>query len=384
MFAYGIFKVIYAPHKAFKEIIQNPRYIGPTLIMIFFVAANIASAYILLTKTYVEETLPKSKDEWTENVALWRVPNGVLATENYADHISGNIYGNRSIEFSIKNSTEVSMQLDNVGSINCSSPDGYTKLYLRIKWTSPNVLPKNVSLYLYSTTTSNYFYYNLTEKFSNFTANVWNNLTVPFTEEKWLMGGAAVWSNITGLKLELAWLEESNITVLMDGLFFGGIFKSPAENLAAYLTNLSVLGFMQFIMRWVLLGGIIFIMTKVFKANTIWRVTLILVGFALITMFIQALINTAAFSTLPTLKYPFEYIGGVKGESETAYSKIIEETWLVNQMYIYVQAAVIIWTIALCAIAVRLTAEFPWTKSLLVATVAYFAATTAESFLMGI
>ncbi|MEM2912034.1 MAG: YIP1 family protein [Candidatus Bathyarchaeia archaeon] len=384
MFAYGIFKVIYAPHKAFKEIIQNPRYIGPILIMILFIGANAASTYTLLTKTYVEETLPTSKDEWTENSALWRTLNGALATENFTDHINGNIYGNRSIEFSIKNSTKISMQLDDIGSINCSSPDGYTKIYLRIKWTSPNVSPKNISLYLYSTTSSNYFYYNLTEKFSNLTANIWNNLTVPFTDEKWLRSGTADWSNITGLKLELAWLEKSNITVLMDGLFFGGIFKSPAENLAAYITNFSVLGFMQFVLRWVLLGGIIFIMTKVFKANTFWRVTLILIGFALITMFIQALINTAAFSTLPTLKYPFEYIGGVKGESETAYNKIIEEAWFVNQIYSYVQAAIILWTIALCGIAIRFSTEFSWAKSLLIATVAYFAATTAESFLIGI
>jgi hypothetical protein len=68
LFAYGIFKVIYAPHKAFKEIAQNPRYIGPILIMILFIAANVAAAYAFLAKTYVEATVPSSenKDLWTE------------------------------------------------------------------------------------------------------------------------------------------------------------------------------------------------------------------------------------------------------------------------------------------------------------------------------
>jgi hypothetical protein len=385
LFAYGIFKVIYAPHKAFKEIIQNPTYIGPIVVMSLFIAANIASTYSLLVRTYVEETFPTSKDEWTENATLWRTIDGASLTENYTDRIEGNIYGNRSIQFTVKDSTEISMQLDNIEPINCSSQDGYTKLYLRIKWTSPSAPPKNVSVYLYSTALSNYFYRDLTEKFSNATVNVWNNLTLPLADEKWLLVGAANWANITGLKLVLTWLEKADITVLVDGLFFGGIYKPYAESVTTYLASYAAFSFMQFVVRWVLLGGIIYIISKAFKANILWRVTLILVGFALITMFIQALINTAAFSTtLPTLKYPIEYVGGVKGESEVAYSKILEETWLANQIYSYVQAAIIIWTIALCAVAIRLTAEFSWAKSFLIATVAYFAATTAESLLIGI
>ncbi|MEM3703988.1 MAG: hypothetical protein QXX79_06210 [Candidatus Bathyarchaeia archaeon] len=385
MFAYGIFKVIYAPHKAFKEIIQNPRYIGPVAVMILFVAANVASTYSLLVRTYVEETFPTPKDEWTENSSLWRAIDGASPTENYTDYVEGNIYGNRSIEFTVKSSTELSMQLDNIGPIKCSSQDGYSKLYLRMKWISPSASPKNVSVYLYSVTLSNYFHRDLTEKFSNATVNVWNNITMTLADEKWSRVNAADWAKITGLKLVLTWPEKSDITVLVDGLFFGGVYKSYAENVTAYLANYAAISFMQFVVRWVLLGGIIYIMGKAFKANILWRVTLILVGFALITMFIQALINTATFSTtLPALKYTFEYVGGVKGESETAYSKILEETWLVNQIYNYVQVAIIIWTIALCAIAVRLTAEFSWAKSFLITTAAYFTATTVESLLIGI
>ncbi|MCS7115030.1 MAG: hypothetical protein RMJ15_01595 [Nitrososphaerota archaeon] len=377
-----ILKVLYAPHKAFKEIIQNPRYSSPITVMILFIAASVASTYPILVRTYVEITFPALKDEWTENEALWRTLNGALPAVNYTDYIVGDFYGNRSIEFTAKDASEISIHLDSIGPVNCSSQDGYSKLYLRIKWISPNTPPKNVSAYLFSATLLDYFYRDLTESFSNVTANVWNNLTLPLADEKWVRVGNADWSGITGLRLVLNWLEKTDITVLVDGLFFGGVYKPYVESIIPYLASYASFSFMQFVIRWVFLGGIIHIMSKAFKANTIWRVTLILVGCALMTIVIQALINTVTFSiTFPTVRYPFEFLSGVKGESEAAYAKILEETWLVNQIYGYVQVAIIIWTVALCSIAVRLTTGFSWSKSLLITVVAYFAATIAQNFL---
>ena len=380
----NIFKVIYAPQKAFKEIIQNPKYIGPILIMILFAAANIGYVYTIVSKTYVEQTLPTAEqlDRWTENSTLWTGAPGVISRNNYSDYIEGAYYGNKSMEFSIVNSNQIWMQLNDMGSINCSGPDGYNKLYLRIKWTSPEVNPENATIYLFSTTLD-YFYYNLTEKFHSSARNIWNNLTIQLESPIWNNSANANWGNITGLKLEFAWLKNSNITLLVDGLFFGGIFKSQAENATSYMLNYSIVSFMQFTIRWVFLGGLLYIMTKAFKAKTVWRPLLILVGFALITMFVQAVINVAAFSTLPTLYYPLEFLGGVKGETENAYNKIMEKTFLVSQISGYIQIAIIFWTIALCAIATRLLTEFSWSKSFLVATVAYFVTTLAQSFLLG-
>jgi hypothetical protein len=382
----NIFKVIYAPREAFKEIIQNPKYIGPILIMILFTAANMGYFYTIVSKTYVEQTLPTAEqlDRWTENSTLWTGALGVTIKDNFVDYINGTYYGNRSIEFSIVNSTQIWMQLNDTGSINCSGPDGYKNLYLRIKWTSPEDNPKNATIYLFSATPSDYFYYNLTDEFSSSTSKVWNNLTIPLATESWLNNSAnANWGNIRGLKLEFAWLNNSNITLLVDGLFFGGIFKSQAENATSYMLNYSIVSFMQFTIRWVFLGGLLYIMTKAFKAKTVWRPLLILVGFALITMFIQAVINVATFSSLPRLDYPLEFLGGVQGETENAYNKIMEKTLLVSQISGYIQIAIIFWTIALCAIATRLLTEFSWSKSFLVATVAYFVTTLAQSFLLG-
>lgn len=260
--AYKILKVLYSPNKEFKELIQNPRYIGPIIAMILFVAANAASTYALATKTYVEKTFPTQKDEWTENATLWQPIDGVYPTANYDDHIEGFIYGNKSVEFAVKNSTEISMQLDNIKPVNCSSPDDYTKLYVRIKCTSPPIVPENVSIYLYSITLSDFFYRDLTENFSSATIDVWNNLTISLADGKWSRVGNADWGNINGLKLFFEWSVKSDITVLVDGLFFGGAYTTYVENIAAYLASYSAYSFMQFVIRWVFLAGIIHIMSK--------------------------------------------------------------------------------------------------------------------------
>lgn len=390
MSAYGtlknIFKVIYAPQRTFREIMQNPKYIGPLLILIFFTVANTGFIYIMISKTHVEETLPiaEERDRWTENRTFWTQTPGVNITENDVDYINGTYYGNKSIEFSIVNSNFISMQLNDIGPVDCSEQEGYKNLSLRIKQISPESNPENVTIYLFSSTSSDYFQSNLTENFSNSTSGIWNNLTIPLGTERWLKASAADWGNIKGITLEFTWSNDYNITLLVDGLFFRGIFTSLAESAStAYMLNFSLLYVMQFVIQWVILSGLIYIMTKAFGAKTVWRPLLILVGFALVTLFVQAIVNLAAFSTLPALYYPLELIGGVKGESEIAYSKLLEETWLVSMINRYLQVIVYMWTILLSAITIRLLAEFPWIKSLLIATVAYLVSILAESFILG-
>lgn len=385
MFAYGIFKVIYAPHKAFKEIIQNPKYTGPILIMILFIIANVGFVYVAISKTYVEQTLPTALqlDEWTENSTLWASNANFTESE---DCISGSYYGNKSIEFSILNDTRIWMQLNNTGPINCSDTEGYKNMSFRIKLIYP-ITPElnNATLFLYSSL-ADYFYYNLTKHFIPFNTTIWNNLTIPIGPESefWREGTTeADWSNITSLRFEFTWPENTNITMRLDGLFFRGVFKSELENASSYMLNYSLFAFMQFTIKWVILSGILYIMSKAFGGKTVWRPLLILVGFALITLVIQTVVNTATYVTVPTLYYPLEFFGGVEGEFEIAYNKILEETWLVSLISNYVRIAVYIWTIALCSIALRLLGEFSWARSFLVATVAYFVSVLAESFILG-
>jgi len=385
LFATDILKVIYAPHKVFRSIIQNPKYFGPILIVILFIAANMGSTYAAISKTYIEKTLPDGKllDEWTENSTLW-ISNAGTPTESN-DSMSGSYYGNKSIALSTTNSTEVRGNLGNIGSVNCSGPDGYSKLSFRIKWTNPGTKPANASIQLLSTSPSEYFSYNLTETLTNFTYNVWNNLTLPIATDGWSnSSSAASWDNITGLKLDFAWVDSSNVTLLVDGVFFRGNFNSLLESAGtAFLVNYAFMAFTQILLVWVILTGLIYLMGRGLGGSVLWKPVLIVIGFTLVTMVVQSLVNTAAYLGSPTVYYPLELIGGVKGESEIAFNTILEQTWLVSQIMRFTQIAVYVWTIALCSLAVRFLTAFSWAKSLLIGTAAYLITLLAGSLLLG-
>jgi hypothetical protein len=384
LFATDILKVIYAPHKAFKGIIQNPKYLGPTLIVILFIAASMGSTYAAISKTCIEKTLPDGKllDEWTENRTLW-TSNAGIAESN--DSMNGSYYGNKSIAFSITNNTEVWAQLKDIGPVNCSGPDGYSKLSFRIKWTNPEVKPANATIQLLSTISSEYFSYNLTGALPNFTYNVWNNLTLPLISDGWSnSSSAASWDNITGLKLDFAWVDSSNITLVVDGVFFRGNFNSLLESAAtAFLVNYAFMAFTQILLVWVILTGLIYLMGRGLGGSVLWKPVLIVIGFTLVPMVIQSLVNTAAYLSSPTVHYPLELIGGVSGESDIAFNAILEQTWLTSQIMRYTQVAVYVWTIALCSLAVRVLTGFGWAKSFLIGAAAYLITLLAGSFLLG-
>lgn len=384
MFATDILKVIYAPHKAFKGIIQNPKYFGPTLIVILFIAASMGSTYAAISKTCIEKTLPDGKllDEWTENSTLWTSNAGITESN---DSMNGSYYGNKSIAFSITNNTEVWAQLKDIGPVNCSGPDGYSKLSFRIKWTNPEEKPANATIQLLSTISSEYFSYNLTGALPNFTYNVWNNLTLPLISDGWSnSSSAASWDNITGLKLDFAWVDSSNITLVVDGVFFRGNFNSLLESAAtAFLVNYAFMAFTQILLVWVILTGLIYLMGRGLGGSVLWKPVLIVIGFTLVPMVIQSLVNTAAYLSSLTVHYPLELIGGVSGESDIAFNAILEQTWLTSQIMRYTQVAVYVWTIALCSLAVRVLTGFGWAKSFLIGAAAYLITLLAGSFLLG-
>lgn len=384
MFATDILKVIYAPHKAFKGIIQNPKYFGPTLIVILFIAASMGSTYAAISKTCIEKTLPDGKllDEWTENRTLWTSNAGITESN---DGMNGSYYGNKSIAFSITNNTEVWAQLKDIGPVNCSGPDGYSKLSFRIKWTNPEEKPANATIQLLSTISSEYFSYNLTGALPNFTYNVWNNLTLPLISDGWSnSSSAASWDNITGLKLDFAWVDSSNITLVVDGVFFRGNFNSLLQSAAtAFLVNYAFMAFTQILLVWVILTGLIYLMGRGLGGSVLWKPVLIVIGFTLVPMVIQSLVNTAAYLSSPTVHYPLELIGGVSGESDIAFNAILEQTWLTSQIMRYTQVAVYVWTIALCSLAVRVLTGFGWAKSFLIGAAAYLITLLAGSFLLG-
>lgn len=385
MNAHKILKVIYAPHKAFNEIIQDPRYAGPILIMILFLAAETGSSLTIISRSYIEQTFPKGEhlDIWTEDSTLWRTSSGVTARNNYSDYIKGTYYGNSSIEFSIIDRKQMSIELDDIGSADCYGPEGYKNLSLRTKLLSPQK-PENVTIYLFSITPGNYFYYDLTEEFSSFTLNAWNNLTIPVGSEGWLSNNATTnWNNITGLRLMFIWPTNTNATSRVDGLFFRGFFKSVLDVAGIqYLFVPLLTVFLKYLLEWTFVSGLIYIISRGFGAKIPWMTLMVCIGFTLIPMLMQVAVDIATRSTLPPLYYPLELVGGVEGEFQIAHNMILETTSFVSQISGYVQTVGYMWTILLCTIATHFMTGFSWVKSLLVSATAFVITILILSFLL--
>jgi hypothetical protein len=375
LYASEVLKVLYTPRKALKEIIQNPRYIGTFFVLVLFVAANVGSQYFISSKSYTERILPNGAllDEWTENATLWTsnvvpVPSG--------DSINGTHYGNQSLEFSVTNASQVWMELNGIGNIDCSAAGGYNVSSFRVKWTSPIDKPVNMTVQMLSAGTSDYFYNTLTEDSFNVTYSIWNNLTIPLgpvATPGWSSSGpGADWGNITGLKLEFTWPTSSNITLRLDSIVFHGVFRSFLESEGmGYLLSDGLFYVMQFAFMWIVFGGLVYLLIRLMGGKPVWRTVLVVVAFVLMIMFVQALVNAVAYATLPNLYYPLDYLGGVQGEGAAAINTLASQTWLVSEVTTAMQIITLIWTIGLAAIAVRLLSEFSWIKSGLVAIVAY-------------
>jgi len=381
----NILEVIYAPHKAFKKIAEKPSYVGPAIIILILVLANIGFAYVAMSKTSLEITAPNglNQDEWTQNSTLWASSERALVSESN-DSVTGTYYGNASIAFAITNSTQIWMWLNNIGPVNCSSQGGFNQISFRLKQLSPQDEPQNASIYLFSADTSNYFYYDLTQYVSNSTVNTWNNLTLPLVSGWSANGTNADWSRITGLKLEFNWASNSNTTMLVDGLFFHGIFQSWLDQAGiGYVLSYTSTSVMQFIITWVVFSGLLFLVGRTLGGKMVWKLILVAVGFVLITLVVQALINVASYETLPQLNYPFSVIGGVAGEGKAAYDLILEQTAQVRMITSVTQIAIWVWTIALGALVLRFTAVLAWVKSILASVVGYIVTIFISSFLFG-
>ena len=366
-----IAKVLYAPRKAFQNIIQNPRLLAPILVLIMFTAAQLLGSYAVLSKSYLEESQPtgQSGDIWTENATFWKADSGVTISNNHADFINGSYYGNSSIQFAGSNSSQLLIRIPNLGqSLNCS-PGGFGNLSIRVKIITPQMDPVNISIYLYSLNSSS-FRYDLTQPFSGVGAGVWNNITIPVGSGNWISSGqSASWGNITGVEMDFAWSSSSSITLRVDGLFLRGFFESPLEISApTYIADAFQSAFTRFIMEWLILTALTYVMIKIFKGDITWKPLMMAVGIALMAIVVQAFVTIVIVqTTLPTLYYTFDYFAGVPGEVEQAAQALSNSISLFYEFNTALQIAVYAWIFALDAIIVRTITAFEWKRSVVVA-----------------
>ena len=375
LFLFGVPEVLYAPHRAFRDIVRNPKIYGPILLMILFVATYAAFGNVAFSKIYDETTFPdlsQHLDLWTENATLW-TSNAVVSLSIDAVNGSGLYFGNNSIQFSLDNSTHVFMQINFSEPVNCTGPEGYKNVSFRTKVVQPaGVDVANVSINLFSHGAGQ-FYYDLTSQLVPTNNTQWYNFTLGTGSQAtgWAEGGLPDWSNITSLEFDFDWDQDVNITVLVDGLYFRGLFQSISTDATSLAYSFATTGFMRFVVTWAVLGGILYIVARGLGGKSHWKTMLLLTGFCLAPLFVGNIITTGAYTTLPVIYRPVELFSGVPGEYDIAYAALVEKTSTVTMVDQYTQLAMLIWVVILCTFAANAATEMSKLKSFLVAMSSY-------------
>jgi hypothetical protein len=279
--------------------------------------------------------------------------------------------------------------INDIGTVNCSTPDGYDLLSFRIKYLTPATPPTNVTIQLFSgNSTSNGFSSDATDDFSNTTGNVWNNVTIPIGQaaSNWIpIGQNANWSQITGLQYQFMWAQPANITLRIDGLFFRG----PYESLTTGNGSLSALSYgipfpaIQFLLTWVILAGVAYVLIRAFKGTVVWKPMLVSAGFAMVAVLIGAIVSFVGYATLPNLYYPLEVFGGVAGEGTAVFNNIASTASLATSIGLIAEIIIWVWTAGLTSIAAHAITGFSWPRSVIIGALAYAITAVAVNFLVG-
>jgi hypothetical protein len=377
-----ILGVIYAPHKTFKKIADNPKYLGVAIIIILFVALQTTYYYSYYSKINYEQTSPPTDQLsafTTANATLWVTSQGTTVNQNFNDFINQTYYGNNSLQFDASNSNNLTATLEQFGfTVNCAQ-DGFHNLSMNIKQVSPNVAPTRAILTLYTSNgTSDYFQLDIT---SMLTSNLgeWNNLTIPVGTSEWQSTGSAAWSDVTGLKLDLTYPEASNISVLLQGIFFRGNFQTQI-NLLGSATFLGFAAYsivIQALFQWIILAAMAYLILKGLKAaNVVWRPLFISMGFVLIVLVITSVIALLGSLTLPTVYYPFDFppyaslvypdfvINGASPASQAVYQSIVAATTTYTTISSAVTVILYVWQVVLVTFAVKAISGFSYAKSI--------------------
>jgi len=365
LFAYGILKVLYAPHKAFKEISQNMKFIAPLVIMILFILAGTGSYYLRTTKLFVQKTTPSTADlsdpdSWTDNPKAW------LSNANVTSNSNDRLFAVNSIQLNAGNDTGVWMKLNRTLSVDCSASGTYRNLTYSMKWIHPTgASPRNASLYLYSGETGSYFYRSFEEPVNGTGSGKWSNVTIPLGSDasQWLdVGGQASWTNINGLRIELSWGSPavSNLTVLVDQMFFRSKdFDSLGTLLGGSVAMYAANFLFTFAIYWMLAGAVLFVGARMFAIKAELKAFLIIAGYSLIALLIMQVVFACFYAAIPPLYFSLESVTPVG---------IFE---IVSYFIRYVPMLFLAWAIVISGFGVRGLFELPLWKGIVIAAIAF-------------
>jgi len=139
----------------------------------------------------------------------------------------------------------------------------------------------------------------------------------------------------------------------------------------SYMINNAIASVMTFVVSWVIFAALLFLLGKNMGGKVVWKLILVAVGFILITIVVQTIISIVSYATLFQAKYPFAYMVGVLGEGTAESNLISEQTALVGLIDTVTQLGIWVWTGALGALLLHITAGLSWRKSVLASGLAY-------------
>jgi hypothetical protein len=330
LFLNDIAEIIYAPKKAYKRILANPKYLGIIIILLLFIGLSLGYEYSQFSKVHIETTSPVAGAMQDYNNATnWQAGSNVALSNNFGDYYNNTAYladygqyyalfGNFSLQIQANNTNSILLALTDTNNTDCTA-EHFQNLSLTLKLLSPQNAPSNATLTLYSLSDGNYYTYDLTSAISSASAvNQWGNITIPVgpTAAGWTPSGNPSWQNITSLTLQLNYPQNTDISMRIGALYFRGEYIQPLITNAASFLYVFVLEFsLQFLATWLVLTGMIYLALKAFKATVVWKPIFVAAGLAMIVMVIRMAITIAATATLPTLYYPYDVALGVMYDS---------------------------------------------------------------------
>jgi len=349
-----IAEVLYDPVKAFKRILENPKYLGSIIVIVLFVALMAAYWAGEFSKVNTENTSPVIGylPAFT-NSTFWNSASGINVGNNYVDYFNYSIYdaefgspsssssyinlftnytsdiGPSSLEINATNTNDAMASLNIASALNsintltqtnstvsyvdCSSPSGFQNISISIEQVSPPTAPQSAILTLYSSD-SNFYSYDLTSLLSNETTNSWNNLTIGVgpNSQGWTSSGAPSWNNITSLKLDFSYPTGSNITINIGALFFRGQYVNRLQSFGStFLIAIGETFPLQILFTWFILAGVMYLFFKGLKANVVWKPIFVGVSFALVVMVVRGVVNSIATLTMPAIYVPYDVAPGI-------------------------------------------------------------------------
>lgn len=339
--------------------LKKPSILGPILILLITLPLTFAGQYASGVKFYLEEPAP-ANDLWTEKptasvIYSWS-SNGNLTFDG-----NDSVAGNYSVSTLFPSNSSSWVQLNNIGSFNCSNEE-YSRLFFRLKLlNTANTVPTDARLHLSSLgNASRAFNLSIGDSLLDATDN-WANVSLQLANETWGTGvNGPTWTNITGIRLELTWAAPQTFVLKIDDLFFGKFIPViSSDSLAlqgAYWLMRSVF---DFLLRWLILSVIVYLaLRSLSEWKGLWKDTLSVLGYVFSVLIVYQIALALVFLVLPPIYIPYN-------ATYTEYLDIYQKDWGLPVSVLSIMQYG--WSTILGTIAVRKMAlELSWSKAFLI------------------